>query len=196
MHDTFAPQDSTITWRPKYCKDVFLFLSADTDAVVVGMAQTDTTEFFSAQDATAPHPFVDEACTVFAHLTCDVHEDRSAQMVLLCYDVLEHQMLQNPLPPSQRYQRLLTVGDNFGLLLVICRHNLTLPGGRLLLGHRVLPGIRLLLPRLRLVLGDHGTFSRTTLTLQKLGNIFCIQIQFHQTHPLGKTHGLHLLKHK
>jgi hypothetical protein len=107
LHDAFAPRDSTITWRPKYCKDVFLFLSADTDAVVVGMAQTDTTEFFSAQDASAPHPFVDEACTVFAHLTCDVHEDRSAQMVLLCYDVLEHKMLQKPLPPSQRYQRLL-----------------------------------------------------------------------------------------
>ena len=103
LHDTFAPRDSTITWRPKYCKDVFLFLSADTDAVVVGMAQTDTTEFFTAQDATAPHPFVDEACTVFAHLTCDVHEDRSAQMVLLCYDVLEHQKARRTCAGQDRH---------------------------------------------------------------------------------------------
>ena len=90
-----------ITWRPKYCLDIFLYVSDNQNETIIGLPRHDinnTVDFFSSfTKVSLP---INGSAVLMAHLTCDVLPDGQHKMVILIYDAL---FPQSNIPLMDRY---------------------------------------------------------------------------------------------
>jgi len=99
-------QDAYITWRPLYCKDIFIFANGKPNDTMVGVAAGKHCQFFCSQHSTVSMP-TESAVVFMAHVTCDVLQDGREQMVILVYDILCDDDSCQDTPVRDRYANLL-----------------------------------------------------------------------------------------
>lgn len=99
-------QHKKITWRPKFCKDVFIFIPKNIHEVRVGMMFDDNIKFFKSFESDMATT-CSEDIVLMGHMTCDQFETQN-QMVVLIYDFFREDIMASEPSYDQRYADLLT----------------------------------------------------------------------------------------
>lgn len=97
--------ESLITWRPQFTKDIFILVTQHSHECVVGVLEHGAVQFLSSEDLYAALPNHNSAI-FFAHVTCDVVEDLK-QTVVLVYDMWFCDSFAQEYDVGCRYARLL-----------------------------------------------------------------------------------------
>ena len=106
--------DTLCTWRPRYCLDIFLYISHDPRDAFLGVVMhgaNPTVEYFRCEEQLALSSAL-VGGIFYGHLTCDTHADDSSQFNILIYDGIPADSAGSIVSVQARYAWIQSLENN------------------------------------------------------------------------------------
>lgn len=98
-----------VTWRPRFCKDIFILLPAQSACALIGTMSNGNVYLFNAVEATGALDYGKDVA-LMCHVTADV-SDGETQIVALAYDMWTLEFTECKTPARERYLALIALQE-------------------------------------------------------------------------------------